>query len=544
MSSNSRARLIIWPLHVFGPAQFHASVNLAINSDPGAGIATGPIGGSGLGDTPAETFATNKRPVNRGLVVGPKLFFAHANRIRTYQYATSSGSQNWITEQNFTAAGAALTDKHTGLYMMRRAGKPIVACAYYASATGADNWRVVTYEPVTATSGIWSQTNAVNIGVTATQNDPKAEIAWRNNLYFIADSADGVARWNPDRNVWKVYNFPTTVVGPFDFCPYQNKLWLCGRTAGGNLHIMEVLPTHIRNALILTGSGLNTAEEHVGRSAMWTDGTNLHLMYMQAGTTFKGFAHIVVSGDNNGTLVAVKDETQSIAYAKDCGSACGSPTASGRCAVFTDPSNEGIDFVQNEYTNKMSYAFALDGSAETGTFKREHHWEWNPGTRSSIWNDTGGLIRSLLEETSEVNTRDTGGERTHNFHQYQPTYYAPRIIPWWYQVITTGNAELKIRTSFDVTTNDAHSYTVPELPFPNGTKAAVSFTYSTNGTYPTKRAALVNPSGGSLFQNNRCMSIVAQSGTRYEVTIDLGADGVYDARNLNLNSFIAITGVP
>lgn len=542
MAEDSRTRLIIWPYQIFGGPQYHASTHLYISDDPGF-FRTGAIGGSGFSSFETETTNTNKRPVNRGIVFGNKVFFVNCNRIRSHDFSYTTSSQlstsPWVAEHDFggvsaSLGAAAFVGRHTGIYAMRRQGKPILACAYYSAVSGADTWRVATYEPTSMTAGTWASTNSVDIGVTCTQSEPKAEIVWRNRLYFIADSADGVARWNPDVNEWKIYPL-SSVVGPYDFCPYKNKLWLCGRTTGGNINIYDVKPTHLRLALTLTGSGLATAEEHDGRSVMWTDGTFLHLMYMSPNAPNPGgagFGHYVCSGDFDGNLSFIKDDTQNIAYSKT--NTDGS-TSEARTALFTYPS-------PTPDNQKLAYAFVHDARSATGTFKREHHWDYNESfANTSNWVDTGGLVNSLLEETTEVNTRDTGGERTHNDHTYQGLFCAPRIFPWWFSVAASGAGSFKVRTSFDVITNNAGGN---GYEFPNGTKAAIAFCYNNEGHWPTKRVTLSDPSGGTLFQNNKLMSIVATSGTRYEVTLDFGSEGVYNATNLSVNPFIAITGVP
>jgi hypothetical protein len=114
------------------------------------------------------------------------------------------------------------------------------------------------------------------------------------------------------------------------------------------------------------------------------------------------------------------------------------------------------------------------------------------------------------------------------------------MMPWWFQIISSGDQPLKIRTSFEVIPNNQMGSL---YQFPAGSQAAVSFTYNLSSHMPLKRATLTSPSGGTLIWDNKVMQVVANSGTRYEVTIDLGADGVYDARNLSLGTFVALTGV-
>jgi hypothetical protein len=538
----TRPRLTIWPISVFGPAQAHGMQGLVPNDDPGDGLRTGPIGGSGWADIAspyAEVTNSAKRAVNRGVVFGDRVFFIHAHRIRSFKYTnTASFSPEWKTEWNLGAAGATLNGRHTGLYPMRRNGRPILACAYYASATGADNWRVVTYEPsgTLDAPGIWAETNAQNIGVTCTQYEPKAEIVWKNKLYFIADSADGLVRWDPEINQFKTYALPG-IIGPYDFTPYNGRLLVVGKaaSASNNVHIMEVGPAHIFNRFVCTSSGTGgSTENHNNRVCMWTDGVFLHLYYMgqrETDATQFGFRHIVCTGNpDTGEINYVKDASQ----ATDFSVLVSTQGSQSRPALLVDAGTDGID------TQKPSYCMAIDVASTTGTFKREWHWDFNENTQTASWVDTGGIVATIYDETSEVQTRNSCGERTWNEHFYYGMYISPRMFPWWYKVISSGGQPLKIRTSFEVIPNNSQgsAYT-----FPAGSKAAVSFTYNARSHMPLRRVKLTDPSGGTLTWDDKVIQVVANSGQRYEVTLDFTDEGVYDSRGVTIGHFVALTGV-
>lgn len=528
MAINNIARLAHWyrATTVAGP-ELQAMTQVFADPDGGTHIKT-KLDGAGLSVSENENDNSNKQPYNRSIVIGDNIFWLQANTI--YAWNTSTGGQT-TSHTLPSGSNGKLRGLNTGIYQMTVSGVPHLVTVH---APDDSTLRAATYN--IATAGGWQNRKNFNssvLGFSAVEASGgfRTETHWHNKLYIVGNRSYVV--YNPETDTYINGGLPPDTIGPYDFCPYQGKLYLsCQRLLGGDIRIYEMVDNSGPNLVAATpGYGIsNTSDTLEGRSVLFTDRQSLYCIHYSSGTPQTGFG-IYKFENVGGSLSFIADVSSTIqvsaAAAKNGADINNTARFRANCFVNQNQNPDGQEGI----------VFYFDRGGGTGNHITPgvgQYYEqevWSSNSTNFMYDDATfeGRVddnRDYSFQMAYTNTKNGAGERVYNI-SISPE---PRIQVT--SVLASGGI---VYLGYRIHTNT--------INFPNGTSAAVLFKYDANMHSPRTNCYLQNSSHGTIV-GNRKIVVSANNSTDYTVQWNAVQDGFSASSRLRaaIVPFISTTG--
>jgi hypothetical protein len=496
------------------------------------------IDGASLGTATNENANNNKQAYNRSMVVGEYIYWLQGNSI--YAYHTHTGSQ--VTSKTLpSGANGNLRGMNSGLYQALISGVPHIVTVHMPNDTSV---RAAVQN--IATSG-WSDMRlytAATFRALEASGGFRAEIFYNNKLYIAGNRTYLI--YNPATDTYVEGTFPTTSLGPFDWCPYMGGLYLTGhRSNSGGVQIFEMVENN-GPVFRAESPGLAiAAQEHIeGRATLFTDREHLYSIYYSSGTPQPGFGmyKFGMVGD-------------SVSYIGDVTSTINPGTAAAKNG--SDVNNTSrfrvTTFVhQNEDPDgQEGIVFYFDRGGGTGNhislgvpqYYEQQVWDTN-ATNLQFDESNTGTVSGVFTTVGRVDTSEDGGPAS-PLTAYQLAYSTskngageriynlsiapePRI-----QITRVATSGQIVGINYRIATNT--------INFANGTDVAVLFKYDENKHSPRKNCYLQNTNIGTIV-GNRKIVVAADNQTDYYVEWNAQQDGFGSRVRAAIVPFIATTG--
>jgi hypothetical protein len=524
MALNNFARLAHWyrATTVAGP-ELQAMTQVFADPDGGTHTKT-KLDGAGLSVSENENANNNKQPYNRSLVVGDSILWLQANTI--YAWNTSTGA-NTTSHVLPSGANGAKRGMNTGLYQTLISGVPHIVTVH---APNDSTLRAAIYN---VTTSVWENRRLYttsSFSAIEASGGFRSEILYDNKLYFAGNRTYTV--YNPQTDTYIEGRLPSTVAGPYDWCPYMGKLYFNAKKAvGGDIQIYEMVENTGPTLVSATnGFGLSQDETVEGRSCLFTDREHLYSIYYSSGTPSTGFG-IYKFGLVGGSMSFIGDVTSTInlgsANTKN-GSADANRTQRYRSTVMVNQSQnpdgkEGIVFYFDRGGGTGNHI-----TAGIGQYYEQEIWDTN--STNLIYDDATfvGRVdndRIYSFQMAYTNTKNGAGERIYNI-SVSPE---PRIVVT--RISTSGTV---VGINYKIATNT--------ITFPNGTSAAICFKYDSSMHSPRTNCYLQNATNGTIV-GNRKVVVTANNSTDYYVEWNAAQDGFTGRVKAAVVPFISTTGV-
>lgn len=547
------------------PLLYISSISTTNNSCADGGDscrnATGPIGyESGVAFSSYYEIDNNTiRAVNRALITDNYIYYLMGDVLwrtnyskphETDAYSSHDGfiGNPWNSVASFTNPTAGRAGLNTGIYscMLNTSGvlEEYIVCAW--KDKDSNGWRGLRH---LVNTGNTLESSAINIslGATTSTGGVKAEILHNNKIYFIGTTSDGIGVFNPETlSFSKISWGSNTVWGPHDFCAYKGKLYVMNRsssTASGVLiwevgnELQTTLAYQIAAAETVTTDNW-ASEQYEGRGALFTDRNFLYATYQAHSATGYlpgSFAHRMFKllDNGNGALVYV-GENEAVSDAED--------TVRTNIFTYQDsnpdnpiPSSAGQLVIINWEKSGATGVAVTQGVISGNTYEQEES-VYPPEADNNAWN-------FYLRCTAKPHCKNGGGERvlnpvnTRNYGGSQGVlpelFGGPRVS---LKTLRVGSASGHLTVDFKIINNQGD--------FPAGTPLSVVLKHDRYGHMPFNRGKLVNPSVGTLAEDNTVMRIPSSdSGVLYSVEWAYMDNGYTYQSRPSINLFCATTGV-
>lgn len=530
---------------------FSISSPSTVDNEGGGWLATGPIGSvSGFAfSSYVESTNQTKRAVNRALVADMYMFYQTGDRLFRLDCANPQddlawdgfNANYWEIVHTFTNMEAGRTGRNTGIYSFvtqpstTGVFKRYIVGAYNSTVSGANTWKGFRYD---IDSNTTTETSAVNLGFNApaTAGAVKAEIFYNNRLYFIANSNTLYGIFDPVTMTLVKGSFDgdTTIRGPHDFCPFNGKLYLLNRsnyneassTSGIYIHEVRGSQTEVVFNFAVSGIGIPgfASEQTEPRCLLFTDRQYLYAgIYSNkdSGGTYDYIIHRL-GQDSNGNFYYI-DRPLDAPY--DPGYSTYRATVFLEQNTHPDIAGDGDDYGASV---GQLITINTERAGTTGTFQQQKAWGGPSGPLVDEESLSGWILHAL-RCTARAHCKNGGGERIWN----PAVYGSPRVDITGYDY---GSRTGTVTVEFEI----FHNYYF----FHAGTPVTVQLRYSTQNHMPFSRGRLLNPSVGTLSENDTVLSIPASaSGTTYSVEWDYGYHGINPRSMPLVNLLISTTGV-
>ena len=523
--------------------------------------ATGPIGyPSGISFSNYDEADNDSiRAVNRALVAGDHIYYLmgdvlfrtnYAKQHEVDAFSSHDGfiGNPWEVATTLNNSIATRNGVNTGIYscMLGVSGvyKQYIVGAW-RDASSSTTWRGFRY--CVEDGSIEKCSQDIGLSADISTAGVKAEILHKEKLYFVGTSSHGIGVFEPSSMSFIQKAWPAPDVwGPYDFCPYQGKLYCMSRSsvAASGINIWEV-DTELNPRLAFQIAAPNTVtvdtlggEEYEGRGALFTDRRFLYATYQAYSATGLlpgGFAHRMFQLEGNGSgVLSYAGENDRIFYADE----------TVRTTVFTyqdlnpdssvlGPSGQLVT-VNSERTGATGchvWQTVLHGNTYV-----EEESVIPPVADNDAWN-------FYLRCTAKPHCKNGGGERvfnpvnTRNYGGNQGVlpelFGGPRVS---IKSLRRGSTTGCVTIDFNVINNAGD--------FPAGTPLAVVLKHNRQGHMPFDRGNLRNPSVGTLAENNTVLRIpTTNSGVLYTVEWTYRDNGYLYSDKPTVNLFCATTGV-
>lgn len=529
----------------------------------GSGPGTfGWIGGSGIGQGTSLVSANDALTrINDVIHFAGKLYHWNANNIWEYnpqsEALPGSGNATWT----IAATPTSTSNNHVGLYGVTVSGQARLATVAIESAVLG---RGIIYNPITDT---WDSGNTGAISITTQAQGLYAETTFNNKIYFVGSTSD-VNVFDPEKLDFVKLPIPGTALRPFDFQPFQGKMYMLSNTTSSGSLIWNVdLVTGVTVAAVIPqtdGSGaapgafsdantrnvlfMTANSGHATGGSRWPAGgpgggiPTPHMVAMismasSSGSSVDGYGTFAII--NNGTRFNHSMEAVPCRFSIHPfphGSFFNGPLQQGQGnvarAFVDDTSPIGIAPGSNEQHYIQFRTWTLSNEASNIYFphSKDGSYRWN-------WEYEGPSTDMTQIDTAVVSGQADNATAAISFPQHYAgghRYHAPGQMDIYVTDIEQGPENGlendNMRVKFRVVNNTA---------VPNGTPVNVRLMYAQFNGGPTKGTGILeNPSTGSIFDSTRMDIAAVDSGTVYSVEWNNKDQGFLDTEEVQFTLYV------